>query len=275
MIQCAQFVDRKGIQLFNKNAKENKNTEKMSSPKKIKELQKNKERKDKNEDTDENREPKDIKDAKDTKDPEEINKIFDILDKTYPNAHCELNYKTPFQLLVSTILSAQSTDKTVNKVTDRLFVKYPSLNEFLQLSEEELEKEIREIGLYRNKAKNILNMCRELAARFNGQVPQNRDDLMSLPGVGRKTANVVLSNAFGIPALAVDTHVFRVSNRIGLANSDTVEKTEEQLMEAIPKEKWIKAHHWLIWHGRRICHARKPKCHECPIKMYCNMGRKI
>ena len=158
------------------------------------------------------------------KDAREINKILDALDRTYPNAHCELNYKTPFQLLVSTILSAHATDKTVNKVTDRLFAKYPSLNEFLQLSEEELEKEIREIGLYRNKAKNILDMCRELIARFDGQVPQNRDDLMSLPGVGRKTANVVLSNAFGIPALAVDTHVFRVSNRIGLAHSDTVEK---------------------------------------------------
>ena len=145
----------------------------------------------------------------------------------------------------------------------------------MQLSEEELEKEIREIGLYRNKAKNILDMCRELIARFDGQVPQNRDDLMSLPGVGRKTANVVLSNAFGIPALAVDTHVFRVSNRIGLAHSDTVEKTEEQLMKTIPRVMWIRAHHLLIWHGRRICHARKPKCHICPIKMCCDTGRNI
>jgi endonuclease-3 len=199
----------------------------------------------------------------------DANEILDILNKTYPSAHCELNYRTPFQLLVATILSAQSTDKTVNKVTERLFIKYPSLEEFLQLSEEELQKEIKEIGLYRNKAKNILSMCRELAARFKGQVPGKMDDLVSLPGVGRKTANVVLSNAFGVPAIAVDTHVFRVSNRIGLANSDNVEKTEEQLMQIVPKEKWSKAHHWLIWHGRRMCHARKPECHICPLRGYC------
>lgn len=209
------------------------------------------------------------------KDANEVNEILDILSKTYPNAHCELNYRTPFQLLVSTILSAQSTDKTVNKVTEKLFIKYPTVNEFLQLSEEELEKEIKQIGLYRNKAKNILGMCRQLVARFNGQVPATREELMSLPGVGRKTANVVLSNAFGIPALAVDTHVFRVSNRIGLADSNNVEKTEEQLMKAIPKDKWIMAHHLMIWHGRRICHARKPECHDCPIKMHCNTGRDI
>jgi len=203
------------------------------------------------------------------------NEILDILSDTYPDAHCELNHRTPFQLLVATILSAQSTDKTVNKVTDRLFIEYPSLEEFLQLSEDVLEKKIKEIGLYRNKAKNILNMCRDLLVRFKGQVPSNMEELVSLPGVGRKTANVVLSNAFGIPAIAVDTHVFRVSNRIGLANSDNVEKTEKQLMQIIPKDKWSKAHHWLIWHGRRICHARKPECHACPIKMYCKTGKII
>lgn len=200
---------------------------------------------------------------------EEINEILDILDKTYPGAHCELNHRTPFQLLVATMLSAQSTDRTVNKVTDRLFVKYPTLEEFLHLNESELGQEIKEIGIYRNKAKNILAMCKELVTRFKGEVPCNMDDLVSLPGVGRKTANVVLSNAFGIPALAVDTHVFRVSNRIGLADSDNVEKTEEQLLRVIPREKWSKAHHWLIWHGRRICDARKPKCEICPVNHLC------
>lgn len=207
---------------------------------------------------------------------EEINEILDILDKTYPGAHCELNHRTPFQLLVATMLSAQSTDRTVNKVTDRLFAKYPALEEFLQLNENELGQEIKEIGIYRNKARNILAMCKELVTRFKGEVPSNMDDLISLPGVGRKTANVVLSNAFGIPALAVDTHVFRVSNRIGLADSDNVEKTEEQLLMNIPREKWSKAHHWLIWHGRRICDARKPKCEICPVNHLCryfNVGK--
>lgn len=195
--------------------------------------------------------------------------ILDILEKTYPDAHCELNYKTPFQLLVATMLSAQSTDRVVNKVTERLFCRYPGLQEFLKLDQDELEKEIREIGLYRNKAKNILAMCRELVTRFAGEVPDNMQDLTSLAGVGRKTANVVLSNAFGIPAIAVDTHVYRVSNRIGLAESDDVEETELQLMNNIPKGKWAKAHHWLIWHGRRICTAKKPRCGECPLTAHC------
>ncbi len=202
-------------------------------------------------------------------DKKTVDEILKALSETYPEAHCELHYRTPFQLLVATMLSAQSTDKTVNKVTDRLFVRYPGLKEFLRLSQEELEKEIKEIGLYRNKAKNILTMCRELAERFNGEVPANLDDLTSLPGVGRKTANVVLSNAFGVPAIAVDTHVFRVSNRIGLAQSETVDGTEKQLMENIPRDKWSIAHQWLVWHGRRICNARKPRCEICPLTSYC------
>lgn len=199
----------------------------------------------------------------------DVKEILELLDKAHPNAHCELHHKTPFQLLVATMLSAQSTDKTVNKVTDKLFVKYPALSSFLELDQDTLEMEIKEIGLYRNKAKNILAMCKELIMRFNGEVPQNMDDLVSLPGVGRKTANVVMSNAFGIPAIAVDTHVFRVSNRIGLASSNNVEETEEQLMKNIPREKWSKAHHWLIWHGRRICDARKPKCEICTVNELC------
>lgn len=200
---------------------------------------------------------------------EDISKILDILDKTHPNAHCELNHNSPFQLLVATVLSAQSTDKSVNKVTERLFCKYPQLKDFLKLEQSELEQEIKEIGLYRNKAKSILALCKELEEKFGGEVPSNMEDLISLPGVGRKTANVVLSNAFGVPAIAVDTHVFRVSNRIGLASSDNVDETEKQLMKNIPMDRWSKAHHLLIWHGRRICDARKPKCGECPLNTHC------
>lgn len=202
-------------------------------------------------------------------DKKTVDEILEALSGLYPDAHCELNYETPFQLLVATMLSAQSTDKTVNKVTDRLFVKYPGLKDFLQLSQGELEEEIKEIGIYRNKARNILAMCRELSERFGGEVPSNLDDLVTLPGVGRKTANVVLSNAFGVPAIAVDTHVFRVSNRIGLAQCENVEGTEQQLMKNIPREKWSIAHQWLVWHGRRICNARKPKCEICPLTSSC------
>jgi endonuclease-3 len=172
------------------------------------------------------------------------------------------------------MLSAQSTDKTVNRITGKLFECCPDINAFLSLSQEQLEDEIREIGLYRNKAKNILAMCRELVSRFFGEVPDNIEDLMSLPGVGRKTANVVLSNAFGVPALAVDTHVFRVSNRIGLARSERVDKTEEQLTNLIPRDKWSKSHHLLIWHGRRTCRAQKPECENCCILPYCGFALK-
>ncbi len=201
-------------------------------------------------------------------------KILDILEETYPQAKCELHFRTPFQLLVATMLSAQSTDRTVNRITESLFARYPDVESFLSLTQEQLEQEIREIGLYRNKAKNILAMCRELVTRFSGQVPASLEDLTSLPGVGRKTANVVLSNAFNIPALAVDTHVFRVSNRIGLAHSDRVDQTEEQLTALIPKDRWSKSHHLLIWHGRRTCTARKPRCEACSVMPYCEFFKK-
>lgn len=194
-----------------------------------------------------------------------INKLYEM----HPDAHCELNHRTPFELLVSTILSAQATDKKVNQVTERLFKKYNTPYDFSRLSQEELEKEIREIGLYKNKSKNILSMSKILIEKFNGEVPCTMDELTSLPGVGRKTANVVLSNAFGIPALAVDTHVFRVSNRIGMADSQNVLEVEKQLMNNISREQWLKAHHTLIFHGRRICKAINPKCEECMIKEYC------
>lgn len=195
--------------------------------------------------------------------------VLRLLQEMYPDARCALNFQTPFQLLVATMLSAQSTDKTVNRVTENLFQVYSTVEDFLQLQQSELEEKIKEIGLYRNKAKNILAMCRELVTRFAGKVPETMEELLSLPGVGRKTANVVLSNAFNVPSIAVDTHVFRVSNRIGLAAADNVLDTEKQLLEGIPRELWSSAHHWLIWHGRKICDARKPKCGLCTLKQFC------
>lgn len=195
--------------------------------------------------------------------------ILDALYEIHPDAHCELEHENPFQLLVATVLSAQTTDKKVNQVTRKLFSKYKSPHDFANLDYPDLEKEIKEIGLYRNKAKNIINLSRALIVDFNGEVPRTHEELMSLPGVGRKTANVVLSNAYGVPALAVDTHVFRVSNRIGLATASTVEETERQLTKAIPKEEWIKAHHTLIFHGRRICKAQNPNCSQCAIASKC------
>ncbi len=196
-------------------------------------------------------------------------KIIELLEKEYPDAKCELNYETPFQLLVATILSAQTTDKKVNEITKTLFKEYATVEDFLTLSQEELEEKIRKIGLYRNKAKNLLSMCRQLKENFNNVVPNNLKDLMSLSGAGRKTANVVLSNAFNVPSIAVDTHVFRVSNRIGLAHAKDVLETEMQLQKGIDKKIWSKAHHLLIFHGRRICKARNPLCSKCPINQFC------
>ncbi|GAA5343855.1 DNA-(apurinic or apyrimidinic site) lyase /endonuclease III [Planifilum fimeticola] len=200
-------------------------------------------------------------------------KIMDTLAAMYPDAHCELHFRNPFELLIATILSAQSTDRQVNKVTERLFAKYPAPEDFLSLSEEELAEEIRGLGLYRNKSKNILQTCRILVEQYQGEVPAEREALEKLPGVGRKTANVVLSNAFGVPALAVDTHVQRVSNRLGLADSDNPLETEKQLTRRIPREEWSIAHHRLIWHGRRICSARNPKCGICDLAPYCRFAK--
>lgn len=200
---------------------------------------------------------------------DKIVEILDALEKTYPDAHCELVHENPFQLLIATVLSAQTTDKKVNQVTEKLFDQYKTPQDFAQLNQEELEKSIREIGLYKNKAKNIIALCRMLIEEYDSEVPKTMEDLTRLPGVGRKTANVVLSNAFGVPAIAVDTHVFRVSNKIGLAKSENVEDTEEQLMKGIPKDRWSKAHHLLIFHGRRTCSARNPKCEECTVNSHC------
>lgn len=199
--------------------------------------------------------------------------IINILKETYPDAKCELNYETPFQLLVATILSAQTTDKKVNEVTESLFKDYPDLDAFLTITNDELEERIKKIGLYRNKSKNLILMFRQLKEKFNGEVPRDMEGITSLAGAGRKTANVVLSNAFGVPSIAVDTHVFRVSNRLDLANSENVLEVEKQLQKEIPKEEWSLTHHLLIFHGRRCCIARNPKCEECPINHLCKYGK--
>ncbi|MGL4569527.1 MAG: endonuclease III [Clostridium sp.] len=195
--------------------------------------------------------------------------IIEILKETYPDAKCELNYETPFQLLVATILSAQTTDKKVNEVTKELFKEYPDVDSFLELTNEDLEKRIKQIGLYRNKAKNLVLMCRQLKENFNGEVPKTMEELVSLAGAGRKTANVVLSNAFGVPSIAVDTHVFRVANRLDLAHSDNVLEVEKELMKELPKKEWSLTHHLLIFHGRRCCSSQRPKCFECPLNHKC------
>ena len=195
--------------------------------------------------------------------------ILDELKAMYPDAKCELNHETPFQLLVATILSAQTTDKKVNEITETLFRDYPDLDAFLTLSINELEDRIKQIGLYRSKAKNLMIMCNQLKNNFNGEVPKTMEEIVTLAGAGRKTANVVLSNAFGVPSIAVDTHVFRVSNRLGLANADNVLEVEKQLQKELPKKEWSLAHHLLIFHGRRRCIARNPKCNECPLTNRC------
>lgn len=195
--------------------------------------------------------------------------MIGILSKTYPNPTTELEHDTPFQLLIATILSAQCTDKRVNIITKKLFANCPTVTDMAQLSISELEEYIKTAGLWKAKAKNIKMTCELLLTEFNGEIPKTREELMSLPGVGRKTANVVLSNAFRIPALAVDTHVHRVANRLGMVKSKNVDQTEKQLMEIIPKALWNDAHHWLILHGRRICKARNPLCQSCPLAEIC------
>lgn len=197
------------------------------------------------------------------------------MDKMFPDAHCELVHDNPFELTIATLLSAQCTDVLVNKVTKDLFKKYKTPEDYLAVSLEELQNDIRSIGLYRNKAKNIQALCEKLIKEFNGEIPQTREQLVTLPGVGRKTANVVLSVAFDIPALAVDTHVERVSKRLGLCRlKDTVLEVEETIMKKTPIEKWSKTHHQLIFFGRYHCKAQNPQCGECPLLDLCREGQK-
>ena len=198
-----------------------------------------------------------------------IEEILNILENTYPEAECALDHQNVFQLIVAVALSAQTTDKSVNQVTPALFAHYPTAEALAAADHEAVEEDIRRIGMYRTKAKNIIAMARKLCDDFGGEVPCDYDALVSLPGVGRKTANVVLSVGFGQQRIAVDTHVFRVANRIGLTHEKDVLKTELSLMERIPEERWSCTHHSLIFHGRQCCDARKPKCDECPINTYC------
>lgn len=200
---------------------------------------------------------------------EKVHMIYERLRSEYPDVHCELNFQTPLQLLTATVLSAQTTDRQVNKVTERLFGDCPELEDLLKLSVEELEEYIHSLGFYHTKARNLYQLFRQLAERFGGEVPKTMEELTSLPGVGRKTANVVMSNAFGIPAIAVDTHVFRVSNRIGLAHAKNVEETEKQLQQALDPQVWSLMHHLLIFHGRRCCTARSPQCERCVLAGCC------
>ncbi|MDR0880621.1 MAG: endonuclease III [Clostridioides sp.] len=204
------------------------------------------------------------------KNKKNINEILDLLEVMYPNAKCELDYTTAFELLIATILSAQCTDVRVNKVTAELFKKYNTPEAFAVLRVGEIEEEIKTCGLYRSKASKIKETSIKICEEFGGEVPDKLEDIVKLPGVGRKTAGVVLSNAFGVPAIPVDTHVFRVANRIGMVKESTPEKTELALMEVIPKKRWSHTHHTLIFHGRRTCKARKPECQNCMINKYCD-----
>lgn len=198
--------------------------------------------------------------------------MLEILEKTYKDTTTALHFSSDFELLIAVILSAQCTDTRVNLITARIFPHYNSPEKMLGLSQPELEELIRDCGLYHSKAKNILAACHMLVDEYAGKVPDAFDKLIRLPGVGRKTANVVISQLFGKPAIAVDTHVFRVANRLGLAKGDTPLEVEEGLMKAIPKNKWSEAHHWLIWHGRKVCKARQPECGICPLKQICPTG---
>ena len=196
-----------------------------------------------------------------------------ILEEMYPEAKAELVFSNPYEMLVATMLSAQCTDKQVNKVTPAVFARYPDAVSMADAKEEDLYPMVKSCG-FKSKAGNIIAACRKIRDEHGGQVPDSMEALTALPGVGRKTANVVLYNAFGIPAFAVDTHVFRVTNRIGLCRAETVEETERQMTRLIPREKWGNAHHWLIWHGRRVCKAQRPLCEECGLKDICESARK-
>jgi endonuclease III len=207
---------------------------------------------------------------------ERLNTIIEGLRHTYPDAHCELDFQTPFQLIIATILSAQCTDKRVNIVTRDLFKKYRSPADLAKANLEELEQEIKSTGFYRNKAKNIRAMAKDLVEKYGGEVPNSMAELTGLAGVGRKTANVVLGNAFGInEGVVVDTHVMRLTKRLQLSSHTEPEKIEQDLMKLVPQSQWTKFSHWLIWHGRRRCYARNPDCPNCEIGEFCPSNGKI
>lgn len=202
-------------------------------------------------------------------DNKNVTEVLDILETMHPKAACALDHRDPFELIVAVALSAQTTDVSVNKVTPELFRRYPDAESLAAADPDEVMEIIRTIGLYRNKSKNIVRLAGKLVSDFGGKVPHDFDSLVTLPGVGRKTANVVLAEGFGVPRIAVDTHVFRVSNRIGLTDEKDVDATEETLMKRIPESSWIRAHHLLIFHGRKCCSARKPSCDKCGLNELC------
>jgi endonuclease III len=205
----------------------------------------------------------------------QIRFCLDKMDEMFPDAHCELVHSNPFELVIAVALSAQCTDVLVNKVTMDLFKKYKTPEDYLRVPVEELQNDIRSIGLYRNKAKNIQSLCRLLLDEYDGEVPRDRDELTKLPGVGRKTANVVVSVAFNIPAIAVDTHVERVSKRLGICRwKDSVLEVEKTLMKKVPKDEWSVTHHRLIFFGRYHCKAQNPQCPSCPLLELCREGKK-
>ncbi len=204
-----------------------------------------------------------------------MREILDVIAEMFPDAHCELNHSNPFELTIAVLLSAQCTDETVNKVTADLFTKYKRLEDYLSVPLEELQQDIRRIGLYRNKAIHIQKLCQLLLDKYDGQVPREHSQLTELPGVGRKTANVVMSNAFGVPAIAVDTHVERVSKRLGAAKpDDSVLDVEKKLMKLVPREEWTLTHHRLIFFGRYHCKAQNPACPVCPLLDRCKEGKR-
>ena len=205
---------------------------------------------------------------------EKIGPIMKLLDRQYPEAHVTLDFTNPLEMLVATVLSAQCTDVRVNQVTPALFAKYSSAAAYAQAPLAELEEMIRPTGFFRNKAKSIKALCQKLVTNYKGEVPASLEELVKLPGIGRKTANVVLGNAFGIPGIFVDTHLGRVSQRLGLTKQKDPVKIEFDLMPLVPKERWVKFSHQMIWHGRQICEARKPKCSLCPLLPYCDFGQK-
>jgi len=205
-----------------------------------------------------------------------LRKIISGLQKTYPGARCELNFSNPLELLVATILSAQCTDKRVNTVTTELFKKYRLAADYANADTAEFEHDIKSTGFFRNKAKNIQACCRKIVERHGGEVPRTMEELTQLDGVGRKTANVVLGNAFGVNAgVVVDTHVARLSQRLGLTHQRDPEKIERELMQLVPQKLWTLFAHWLIWHGRRRCFARKPDCKDCEIRKLCPSAGKV
>lgn len=205
----------------------------------------------------------------------QIQKILQEFENLYPDAKPALEFRSPYELLVAVILSVQCTDERVNKVTKVLFENYNTPQKMLTLSQEELEKYIFSCGFYHNKAAHILSASADIIAKFDGNVPETLQQLKTLAGVGQKTANVVYAVAFGGDAIAVDTHVFRVSNRLGIAEGKTPAKVEEDLCAVIPKDAWSKAHHYLIWHGRKVCHSQKPDCPNCTLKEYCKYFEKL